>query len=410
MKEQEKGILLEKNGADVVFTTEGDFCFVPASAAQIGSEVPVTYRFPVWWRTLAMAAAIAFFFIGFGLYRFLVPTPCAYVALDINPSLELGIDRQARVLKVNLLNEDARKMAEGVNLRGRPVTEAIDVLLDKAEELHYLAKNKSGVVMVTLVPVKKNVAVPGTKELAEVAARHIQKADLPVKVVVSSGQSDIRAEARRAGLSSGRYALKIGGNNSGRAVTVQELKSEGLAQFEATKKVSVEQLLRAGHQEGIVVMPVRTKNKQVIKKKSSDTELKALQDEQQQAPTGKPKTAVERKSGRTGAKGGERTTDSSGLKARYRNDANKAGAYLKPAADGIKPSSETQTEEINNKTVQTTESASHENVNQGVYDPIEPEKHRFTFGADIINETNNSPSEQVYGGMNNTPERAGAKH
>ncbi|MEW6182322.1 MAG: hypothetical protein AB1500_03985 [Bacillota bacterium] len=396
MKEQEKGILLEKNGAEIVFTTEGNFCFVQASAAQVGSEVPVKPRLIHWWQTLAAAAAVAFFFIGFGLYRFLVPSPCAYVALDINPSLELGIDRQARVLNTNLLNEDARRLVSGLKLRGIPVTKAIDLLLDRAEELHYLTRGQSGVVMVTVVPVERGVPVPKTSELAEVAASHIHKADLPVKVVASSSASGIRGEARREGLSSGRYALKIGGENSGRTVTIQELKREGLAQFEENKKVSVEQLLKAGNQKGIVVKPVEIKYLHRSKDNGSGA-IKPKQDGsdpgRKPTPPGKPKTTVKPRSEGQYRNSAGQTGESSGSRNRFGKEKDETG--VSEPADGGNPPA-----------VQSNDLLPQENVvNPGVYDPAETGQHIFTGGEDIIKEMNSSGYGQVYGGMDYTPER-----
>lgn len=255
MKPGEKGILLEKDGKGIVLTADGEFRYIPSPQAEVGAEVPLPSTPPQRWRLLSLAAALAAVFIGLGLYRYFLPAPVAYVALDINPSLELGIDRQERVVKVVCLNEEARRLAAGVKVRGLPVTKAVTVLLGRAKALEYLDSRRSGVVLVTVISVRKDAPVPVEVErLAEVAVRQLEKEQVPAKVVAATVPAAFREEARRLGLSPGRYALKAGAENVSEPLSVQELKREGLAQLEARRQVQVEKLLQAERRSRVVVV------------------------------------------------------------------------------------------------------------------------------------------------------------
>lgn len=261
MKRQKTGILLEKNVEGIVFTAEGEFCRISPPSAEIGEEVSFSRSMIRQWWTLALAAAVLAVFIGLGMLRYIHTSPVAYVALDINPSLEFGIDKAERVIEVSLLNEDARRLAAGLSLKGRTVTEAITLVIERAEEMDYISEERSGVVLVTVVPVRSGLEAPETERLAQAAVRQLERKNVAAKVVAASVSSSLRNEARRLGISPGRYALKVGAGNDKQVMTVQELKQEGLTQLEQRRQVTVEQLLKDGHQDQVIVVPPRVQNK-----------------------------------------------------------------------------------------------------------------------------------------------------
>lgn len=257
MEQQERGLLLEKNGGGVVLTAEGEFCRISSPTGEIGEEVPFSRGVARRWWTLALAAAVLAMLVGLGAYQYGYARPVAYVALDINPSLELGIDRKERVIEVNSLNGDAGRLVTGLSLTGRSVTEAIAIVIARAEEMRYLSPECPGVVLITVAPVRQGVAVPETKRLAQAAVQQLEKKHVPAKVVAADVGASLRKEARRVGLSPGRYALKVGAGSNKQVMTVRELKKEGLAQLEARRQVTIEQLLRSGHQKKVIVVPVK---------------------------------------------------------------------------------------------------------------------------------------------------------
>lgn len=267
MRRREKGLLLEKNGNGIVLTPDGDFRFVPSPAAEVGAEITLTGVPAVRWWLLSIAAALTVAFIGLGLYRYFLPAPVAYVALDINPSLELGLDRRERVVRVDALNGDAVRLTAGVKLRGRPVTEAVKTLIYRAVELGYVSARREGVVLLTVVPVREGEPVPRAADLAQAAGQAVAKRDLQVKVVATAVPAKYREEAHRLGLSPGRYVLKMGASRAGKPVTVQELKREGLARLEAHRRVPVEELVRAGQQDGVVVVPAKIRRGAAVREK-----------------------------------------------------------------------------------------------------------------------------------------------
>lgn len=62
--------------------------------------------------------------------RLLYFTPTARISIDINPSIELGINRFDRVISVNGFNEDGQELSNGLDIKNRNYTEAIEQIIN----------------------------------------------------------------------------------------------------------------------------------------------------------------------------------------------------------------------------------------------------------------------------------------
>lgn len=62
--------------------------------------------------------------------RWLYFTPTAEISIDINPSLELEINRFDRVVRVSALNEDGQALADTLDVKYKSYTQAIEQLLN----------------------------------------------------------------------------------------------------------------------------------------------------------------------------------------------------------------------------------------------------------------------------------------
>ena len=76
---------------------------------------------------LALAAAACAVAVLGGQWLYFTPT--AHISIDINPSLELGINRFDRVVSVQGWNEDGTALAGEVSVENLPYTEAVQTIL-----------------------------------------------------------------------------------------------------------------------------------------------------------------------------------------------------------------------------------------------------------------------------------------
>ena len=64
--------------------------------------------------------------------------PVSYISIDVNPSIELTLNRLHRVVSAEAFNDDAQIVLQNVNVKGMAYTQAIDTLLESAAMQPYL--------------------------------------------------------------------------------------------------------------------------------------------------------------------------------------------------------------------------------------------------------------------------------
>jgi hypothetical protein len=150
--------------------------------------------------------------------------PAAYVTIDINPSLELGVNRWDRVVTATPLNDDGRLLLDELEWRGRPVTDVVFDAVRIAAELGYLNPEREGaegVIIVAAAPAGPGrVLSPGlTKQLdrilEELPASLGRAADEMTVATVIGDASSLRDQAQELGLSIGRYSILLAAQEEG---------------------------------------------------------------------------------------------------------------------------------------------------------------------------------------------------
>lgn len=76
---------------------------------------------------LAVSAACVFFALLGGRYLYFTPT--AEISIDINPSIELGVNRFDQVISVDSYNEDGAALIQALRLKHTNYADAVDQIL-----------------------------------------------------------------------------------------------------------------------------------------------------------------------------------------------------------------------------------------------------------------------------------------
>ncbi len=103
------------------------------------------HAFPIF-RTAAAAACLLIAVTAGGAWLYL--TPSAYISIDINPSLELGVNRFDRIVSIEAFNSDGQELAEQLDIRYMDYNEAMEELLSEQTVETYLSE---GAVMAVTV-------------------------------------------------------------------------------------------------------------------------------------------------------------------------------------------------------------------------------------------------------------------
>lgn len=148
---------------------------------------------------IALAACLAFAAVGVGGYAW-AQAPCAYVAIDVNPSIELGINRLGNVASVRAYNEDGERLLQALDLDGLAFADAMAAL---EERLRGYLDDGATVEMTVVCDNERRAA-----ELEQVGVGCLS-ASGSGSVHCSHASSEEHHAAESAGMGLGKYRLYL---------------------------------------------------------------------------------------------------------------------------------------------------------------------------------------------------------
>ncbi|TGE31683.1 anti-sigma factor domain-containing protein [Desulfosporosinus sp. Sb-LF] len=231
-----KAIVLEKNGGSyLVLDPSGAFRRVRSRInAEVGEEIEVVLENKMRsYRALLSIAALFLFTIlsTLGWSYWQTPVAVAMLSVDINPSIEIALDKEAHIVSTKAQNNDAVQLLEGVNLKGEPLAVAMNKIVTRAIELRFLNTDHKSIILG--LNEGSDDKASKLNDLATVDAQALQNSlnevaiskDLGLQVVFFKLTSQEVAEAKNAGLSMGEYALWQTAEKAGLSIQSQSVKN-----------------------------------------------------------------------------------------------------------------------------------------------------------------------------------------
>lgn len=171
-------------------------------------------------RRYALAAACLCLFLIAGGYNIYVK-PVSYISIDVNPSVELGINRFGRVVEADAYNADGQEMLKRETLKHMPYLKAIDRLLKGERRLGYLTEDSR--VYITVIS--------GSWELI---LEEIRTDKIAGKYGARTYTSDLtcREEAHRKEMSFGKYRACLELSQYDESVTVEDCHGMSMGEIE----------------------------------------------------------------------------------------------------------------------------------------------------------------------------------
>lgn len=210
-----KGIVIKTEGRWMWVATE-DRRFVrfplPSYEVRPGQEILVTssqsvaagppYRWPL------VAGFLVLLLFGAILARVLSHgDPVAYLALDINPSLELAVNSVGRVTDILPLNQDARSLLQGLSLEGRDVYETLNEIVQKSAKEGYISADRENLVLLTIIPGRTKDNPLDASRIKEVVLSRMAQTGVRGRVGIQIASLEERKEARQEGISINSYLI-----------------------------------------------------------------------------------------------------------------------------------------------------------------------------------------------------------
>lgn len=172
-------------------------------------------------------------------------TPAAYISVDVNPSLELTVNRFDRVIAVTGRNDDGTALAENLHVRFLNYTQALDQVLDSAPISELLAQDEA-----------LSITVAGADEDRTQAMLTQVSSCTANRGTVYCHGSDLQTaeEAHDHGLSCGKYQMLLALQDQDPSVTAEDVRDrtmhqlrEWLAELEGSGSGAGSQQAQAGN-------------------------------------------------------------------------------------------------------------------------------------------------------------------
>lgn len=173
-----------------------------------GQVIPMPKKKNIFMKVAAVAASLALI-LGLGLFAFSYfgsNDVASVVTLDVNPSIELQLDKDARVLQATALNEDAAKVLEGMDLKNTDLTTATNAIIGSLLKHGYLDQLANAI----LISVEDEDSARGArlqKELSRDVDQLLTAASMNANVLSQYVSADVDAVSNEHHISHGKAAL-----------------------------------------------------------------------------------------------------------------------------------------------------------------------------------------------------------
>ncbi|MEB9527786.1 anti-sigma-I factor RsgI [Bacillus anthracis] len=206
-----KGIVMDiKKHSVVVLTPNGEFitCKRKGDSCMIGEEISFdeqeqkASRFSIPYFLKPASLLVACFLCAL-LFFYNQPEEkvFAYVSVDINPSLEVSVTKDLRVIDLQACNDDGRRILKELKQwENKQLQEVIRTIIKQSQEDKYLTNDKQ--VMLTAIAKDKLLEPKLEKVMKELKKEYELK---HITVEYQNSTMQVRENARKAGMGTGVY-------------------------------------------------------------------------------------------------------------------------------------------------------------------------------------------------------------
>ena len=216
-----------------------------------GTVIPMTTKKTTKkrWTTLAAACLAVMLLCGGGVFYQQAHAVASVVSLDVNPSIELKVNRSEKVLVCTPLNEDAKAiladMSNGADLKGAKLDVAVNAIVGSLVRNGYL-DSISSAIMISVEDKDAARAEKLQRELTSTVDGVLQTSEAKAAVLTQTLTQDagLEQQARENSISTGKAAL-----------VNRVLAINPALKFDALAKLSVEELKDLA-EAGAPAMPI----------------------------------------------------------------------------------------------------------------------------------------------------------
>jgi len=217
-----------------IFTQEGDFLEIPTPKEPpvVGQTIEVTInprRLFVFHNSAlkyASVAAVLFLVLSISVFYLFIPNMAvASVSLDINKGVEILINKEGKVIKVQDVNGGS-SIVEGLSIKGLDVYQTVDLIIGNVN--HKGTFNAThNLILASVVPVNRwGTQLIDTEKLRNSIRDEMTRGNMFGSVVVSQADQKIQQEAKQQRMTVNDYLIYDRCEEKGIAIQPDTLRND----------------------------------------------------------------------------------------------------------------------------------------------------------------------------------------
>lgn len=215
MKKKTGIVMKTSKKATILYTESGDYLEIktPKTTPALGEviEIELPMQKPLRHRFLKFGsiAAILLLALTLSVYNIVSGpnTAVAAVVMDMDTSLELLIDRDAKVLDVIDETQGSGNTPSNLQLQGMDIYAAVDLIIDKANNRGVFNQGNS-LILTSIIPMDNQpVDVIDQEKLRDSMERHMLEKNISANMMVSKTDEKTQKTAQSLGMSVNHYQI-----------------------------------------------------------------------------------------------------------------------------------------------------------------------------------------------------------
>lgn len=180
---------------------------------------------------IAFACSLSILFLGFGTYTY-IKLPVAYVSLDINPSIELSVNRFNNVVSTSALNKDGQILLNDINSNDKSVYGIVNEIIDSAIKEKYISNNKPTAIAVASISDDYELRNSLENDLKNSISNHFSKNSIDGTIYSYDEDFSKRDAAQKMDISVGKMNLIEELISFDESITVDEYKNKSVVNID----------------------------------------------------------------------------------------------------------------------------------------------------------------------------------
>jgi hypothetical protein len=262
-----------KGNKAVVFTPDGEFkkTRLPGGEYELGQEVEFSesgmgymYKWGAIAAVLVLALVIPYVFSITALDT----KAYAYVDLDVNPSVEFTINRQSRVIEAKGLNIEGEEVLKDADLIGKKIDYGIEYFALRSFQLGYANAEKNYILATTVFEEGENIKLE--ERIKESLEKTVEKSKIPVEIGVLTATKEIKEEADKAGISSGKYLILLQASDEKIQVDINDMRGKSAVKAIKEAGGDIDEIIKEAQKDKKELNELLKRNREKIMDKGKE--------------------------------------------------------------------------------------------------------------------------------------------